>query len=84
MQLNRNRSGWTDGRSVVPQGSVLGPLLLTISINDIDKKVLCEIFKFADDTIIASRVNTLNGIRSMQRTLDKLVAWANTWEMDLM
>ena len=31
---------------------------------------------FADDT------NTLNDTRSMQRTLDRLVAWANMWEMD--
>ena len=44
--------------------------------------VLREIFKFADDTKIASRVNTLNDIRSMQRTLDKLVAWANRYGMD--
>ena len=41
-----------------------------------------EIFQFADDTKIASRVNTLNDIRSMQRILDKLVALANRWEMD--
>ena len=38
--------------------------------------------KFADDTKIGSRVNTLNHIRSMQETLDKLVVWTNRWEMD--
>ena len=37
--------------------------------------------KFADDTKIASRVNTLNDVRSLQRTLDKLIALANRWEM---
>ena len=58
------------------------PLLFTIFIDDIYEEVLCEISKFADDTKIASRVNTLNDIRSIQRTLDKLVAWANRWEMD--
>ena len=60
----------------------MGPLLFTIFIDDIDEEVLCEISKFADDTKIASRVNTLNDIRSIQRTLDKLVAWANRWEND--
>ena len=59
----------------MPQGSVLGPLLSTLFIDDIDEDVLCKISKFADDTKIASRVNTLNDIRLMQRTLDKLVAW---------
>ena len=44
--------------------------------------MLCEISKFTDDTKIASRVNTLNDIRSMQRILDKLVAWTNRWDMD--
>ena len=66
----------------VPQGSVLGSFLFTIFIDDIDDQVLCEIYKFADDTKIASRVNTLNDVRSVQRTLDKLVAWANRWNMD--
>ena len=31
---------------------------------------------------VASRVNTLNDIRLMQRTIDKLVTWENRWEMD--
>ena len=68
---------WTEVRNGVPQGSVLGPLLFVIFIDGIDEEVLCEISKFADDSKIASRVNTLNDVRSMQRTLDKLVAWAN-------
>ena len=63
MQLNGHRLGWTEVRSGVLQGSVLGPLLFTIFIDDIDEEVLCEISKFADDTKIASRVNTLNDIR---------------------
>ena len=44
-------------------------------------EVLCEISKFADDTKIA-KVNTLSHLRSMQRVLDKLVTWANRWDMD--
>ena len=53
-------------RSGVLQGSVLGPLLFTIFIDDIYEYVLCEISTFADDTKIASRVNTLNNVRSLQ------------------
>ena len=81
-QLNGHRSGWTEVRSGVPQGSVLGPLLFTIFNDDKDEEVFCEISKFADDTKLDCRVNTLIYIRSMQRTLEKLVAWANRWDMD--
>ena len=82
LQLDGNRLGWTEVRGCVPEGSGLGPLLYTIIIYETDEEVLCEISKFADDTKIASRVNILNDIRSMQKTLDKLVAWANRWKMD--
>ena len=77
MQLNGHRSGWTEVRSGVPQGSVLGSLLFTIFNDDIDEEALFEICKFADDIKIAS----LNDIRSMQTNLDELDAWANRWEM---
>ena len=73
VQLNEHRSGWTEVRSGAPQGSVLGPLLFTFFIDDRDEETFFEISKFADDTKIACRVNTLNDIRSMQRTLDKLL-----------
>ena len=43
-------------RSSVPQGSVLGPLLFTIFIDDIDEEALCELYKFPDDTYIGGRV----------------------------
>ena len=65
-----------EDRSGVLQGSVLGLLLFTIFIDSIDEHVLCEISKF-NDTKIVSQVNTLNDVRSLQRTLDKLVAWSN-------
>ena len=73
MQLNEHRSGCTELRSGVPQRSVLGPLLFTTFMDDIDEEVLCEISKFAGDTNTASRVNTPNDIRSMQMTLEKLI-----------
>ena len=60
----------------------MGPLIFTIFIDDIDKEVVGEISKFADNTKIASWVNTVNDIRLMQMTLDKLVGWAKMWDMD--
>ena len=84
MQLNGHGSVWTEIRSGVSQGSVLGPFFfLTIFIDDIDEEVLWAISKFVDDTKVDSQVNTLNNIISVKRTLDKLVAWANRCDMDI-
>ena len=49
MQLNGHRSGWTEIRGGVLQGSVLVPLFFYNLFDDIDEEVLCEISKFADN-----------------------------------
>jgi len=48
--------------SGVPQGSVLGPLLFVIYINDIDEFIASHILKFDDDTKIYHVVNSSTGI----------------------
>jgi len=53
--LNGEGSKWIKVRSGVPQGSVLGPLLFLIFINDIDRGVASKIQKFADDTKCAEQ-----------------------------
>jgi len=56
--INGSASSWRDVISGVPQGSVLGPILFLIYVNDIDDGLTCKISKFADDTKIASKVTT--------------------------
>ena len=73
VQLNGHRSGGTEVRCGVLQRSILEPLLFAIFIDDINDEVLCKVSKFADDIRIPSQVNAYNGIRSIYRTLDKLV-----------
>ena len=52
MELTGHTSDWTKVRNYVQQGSILGPFLFTIFINDINDKVLFEISEFADNSLL--------------------------------
>ena len=54
--INKSYSNWAPVTTGVPQGSVLGPLLFLIHINDIDSNIVSKISKFADDTKLCHRV----------------------------
>jgi len=67
---------WRDILSGVPQGSVLGPLLFIIYINDIDDDINSKLLKFADDTKIYFKVNSPENIETLREDLCKLVSWS--------
>ena len=62
--------------SGIPQGSVLGPLLFLIYINDLPECMLNRVSLFADDLKMIGKSSMKN---SIQTDLDQLVAWQNTW-----
>ena len=75
-------SDWKHVSSGVPQGSVLGPLLFIIYINDIDDYVGGRISKFADDTKIGWVVNSEVECLALQEDIDGMIKWADKWQME--
>ena len=71
--------------SGVPQGSVLGPLLFLVYINDVCSISTGTVFikLFADDLKLYSEVSLDKHSADLQCTLDKLNEWALKWQMEI-
>ena len=80
--MNGRYSDWTAVTSGVPQGSVLGPTLFLMFINDLEDGVQSTVLKFADDTKLYTEVTKDEGGEQRQEDLDKCTEWANQWMME--
>ena len=80
--LNGSFSEYSNVLSGVPQGSVLGPLLFLIYINDLEKDIKSNIKFFADDTMLFSIVNnpTISG-NELNHDLEIIREWAIQWKL---
>ena len=75
-------SNWLPVTSGVPQGSVLGPLLFILYINDIGDNIKSTIRLFADDLIMYRAILNRDDINVFQSDLDTLYNWSTKWEMN--
>ena len=63
------------------QGSVLGPILYLVYINDLEEGVTGKILKFADDTKLFRKDKEIGDNQKLQDDIDKLVKWSEKWQM---
>nr|VZI42648.1 unnamed protein product [Spirometra erinaceieuropaei] len=65
--------------SGVPQGSVLGPILFLIYVDDAARDLDCEVAMFADDMKIWSVIRGPADEDRLQMNLNRLEEWSNRW-----
>lgn len=78
---NGSVSSQCEVESGVPQGTVLGPLLFLVYINDLPDSVCSSTRLFADDCLLYRRITSEQDAKTVQDDLDKLQKWENDWQM---
>ena len=80
--LNGRSSNWGDISAGVPQGSILGPLLFLVYINDFAVGLKCNVKLYADYTSLFTVEEDSNtAANDMNHDLDLISQWAYAWRM---
>ena len=79
VQVNGQFSEWSDVSSGIPQGSVLGPVLFVIYINNLADSVISYIALYADDTKINRQIQLDSDTIVVQDDLFSLQDWSDVW-----
>lgn len=79
VMINGNYSKWTDVISGIPQGSILGPILFIVFINDLPGVVgsVCQLF--ADDCKMYKNITAEADQRELQEDIMRLCQWSKDW-----
>ena len=79
----RSTSSVSAVTSGVLQGTVLGPLLFLIYINDMPSTVSSTMGLFADDAYICRSIKNIDDCKILQEDLQKLLQWKQSWLMGI-
>lgn len=79
--VNNESSSWRDVTSGIPQGSVMGPVLFVLYINDLPESAAynSDTFLYADDTKIFREINSVNDCEDLQTDIFALHKWSEKW-----
>ena len=83
VMINGTASEWTNVTSGVPQGSVLGPILFVLYINDLPDVVDADsnIYMFADDTKLYREMSDVTDVTTLQSDNTEMEKWSTEWLM---
>ena len=80
--LEGEKSAQLSVNSGVPEGSMLGPVLFLVFINDLPDHIRSKVRLFADDTAVYLAVSNLEQAKLLQEDLDRLGEWSLKWDME--
>ena len=67
--------------SGVPQGSVLGPVLFLIFINDLPENIRSSVRLFADDCVLYRNIESPTDCQILQDNMNRLAQWEADWQV---
>ena len=79
VKINSVLSSWTHVSSGVPQGSVLGPLMFVLYINDLPSLVSSQLLMFADDIKLYRSIRSVEDCFVLQNDINIMLDWSRHW-----
>ena len=82
MVVNGSSSKWSLVLSGVPKGTVLGPSLFLVFVNDLLSSVSSRVKLFADDSVLYRHIESSADHDKLQQDPLQLEEWAAMWQMN--
>ncbi|CAI2726681.1 unnamed protein product [Schistosoma spindalis] len=83
VRVNGALSSWVPLESGVPQGTILGPLLFLLYVNELPTVAKSSVLLFADDIKIWRPIHNMSDRMVLQNDLSSLVAWLDRWSLEV-